>query len=122
MIDKKYTDIILTYKYSVLICKNLRENDKSLDLFESVVLEYRENLSSIYNDVFIDIILTNDNIKIQESDSIDTYGLLAIEHYLKFIEVNKHPSENFKICGKKLLRRIKCIMDTNYELPSWVYQ
>lgn len=119
MLDEKYIDAILTYKYTLLIIKELQRNNTSIDHFDSMVLEYRENLSSVCNGAFIDMILTEDNIKTQESDNIDTYSILAIEHYLKFIREFSYTSGDFKDCGKKLLRKIKCVMDSDYELPSW---
>ena len=115
-------DAILTYKYSILLIKKLRENNASIDLFESIVLKYREILSSLCSSVFLDITLTQYcNEEHTSLNNIDTYGVLAIEHYLKFIEVFKHPSEDFKECGKKLLKRLVCIISADYELPSWIY-
>jgi hypothetical protein len=104
------------------MANNFRKINENYSLFESIISVYRKKILSIYDNVSIDLFLLDDNIKKIETDIIDTYGLLAIRHYTKFIDNNNDLEEKFKVFGKILLKSIKVSLSIEYELPSWVIQ
>lgn len=116
-----FNDALYTYKYMVKINKLLYDKKENQSLFYSTINVYRKTILSSIDTVTLDLFLTEDNIKTQESDNIDAYGLLAIEHYLKFIEVNKYPDEKYKGYGKIILKGLKLLINSDYELPEWVW-
>ncbi len=120
MNDEKYIDAFYTYKYLVLMIKELRKNNTPELLFECVASTYRLNILGVVHTICLDLFLTEDNIPIKETDDINTYGLLAIKHYTKFIEEINPSDINFKGFGKILLKSIKVTITTECELPSWV--
>ncbi len=116
-----YIDVLCTYKYLLKIYKILCDKNNKEILFESMINIYRETILSSIDTIMLDIFLIEDKIKTEEPNDISAYSILAIEHYLKFIEVNKYPDVKYKQFGKIILKALKILSGSTYELPEWVY-
>ena len=113
-----FNDALHTYKYLLLIVKNLHKES----IFESMIKIYRETILSSIDTITLDILLMQYCSEEQSpKNNIDIYGVLAIEHYLKFININKYPDDKYKQFGKILLKAVKILTNTTYELPEWVW-
>ncbi len=119
--NDKYKALLFSYKYLVLGSNKIKYKFPAYWECLNLLKSFREKLLEKIDISTLDNFLVDYNLSIEPEDDSTMYGLLAIEHYNKFVYTLQGDIEkDLVIFGCDLLKQIAHCFSIKYDLPYWI--